>query len=381
MQNIWLYFGDLYFLISIILALYFLILARVNIAEMKRDTRPAEETEGPFVSVLIPVRNEEKNIERCLNSLLDQTYRNYEILVLDDNSTDNSYAIIKKITEENPRVRLFRGDALPDDWYGKPHALQQLSEKAKGEIIVFTDADTLHSRTSVSWAVTNLNSTGADFISGYVGQDLQTFGEKVTVPIMFLLTGFIIPLRCNTYFKSGFFSTAVGQFIAVKKDVLDSCGRFEAVKKRTSEDVYLARHVKNKGYKTKFLDISSQVQCRMYSDYQSAVEGIGKNIFDFLGKNTVLLALIIVAALLFLFMPFPLLIFSLLTAGPFTAQLLMVNILYTMTWGMLFMDRRLNPMYSFLWPLMILNLLFMACLSWFKTVSGQGFAWKGRVVT
>jgi chlorobactene glucosyltransferase len=372
---------DLYFPLTLGLAGYFFILAAANILEMRRRTFPPELTGGPLVSVLIPARNEEKNIQRCLSLLENQSYQNYEILVIDDNSKDGTWAIMEGMARKNPRIRIYRGAPLPGDWYGKPYALQQLSREARGEILIFTDADTEHQFRSISWTVTNMRKSGADLISGYVGQTLLSFGEYVTVPLMFFLTGFIIPLFMNRYSRAGFFSSAVGQYIAIKKETFLRIGGFSGIRKKTSEDVYLARYVKNRGYQTTFLDLSDQVRCRMYSGYRDAVTGIGKNIFDFLGKNSFLIFLVMAAVFLFLFLPFPLLFYLAVKNSNYAVHLLLVNILYTLTWVMLFLDRKITWYYALLWPLLFLNLLSMAAWSWFRTVSGRGFLWKDRIVT
>jgi chlorobactene glucosyltransferase len=334
-----------------------------------------------LVSVLIPARNEEKNIERCLNSLRSQLYRNYEILVINDNSTDNTEKILNRIAAEDSRVRVFNGRPLPDDWYGKPFALHQISGHAKGEILIFTDSDTIHTPASISWAVTNMRNLKADMISGYIGQVFGTFGEVITVPLMFFLTGFVIPLFLNRFTRLSWFSAAIGQFIAVRHEVFSAIGGCEAFRKKTSEDIYMARYVKRKGYKTRFLNINEYVKCRMYKGYRCAVEGIGKNIFDFLGKNTVVIFLLAIVVFFFLFFPFPLLLFCIAKASPWTLHILIVNILFTLTWVFMFLGQRLNWLYGFLWPLMYLNLLYMAVWSWFRTISGRGFLWKDRVVS
>jgi chlorobactene glucosyltransferase len=142
-------------------------------------------------------------------------------------------------------------------------------------------------------------------ISGYIGQVFLSFGEVITVPLMYFLTGFVIPLFLNRYSKSTIFTAAIGQFIAVKQDVFKAIGGCESFKKKTSEDVYMSRYIKRMGYDSRFLNITEHVRCRMYSGYQNAVEGIGKNIFDFLGKNTLVLFLMAVAIFFFLFFPFP----------------------------------------------------------------------------
>ena len=133
-----------YYPVLIVVASYFFILSLANHYEMWRFTLSSEIFEGPMVSVLVPARNEEQNIERCLNSLRNQLYKNFEILVLNDNSTDNTLDILNRIAAADSRVKVFNGEPLPEDWYGKPFALHQLARQAQGEIMIFTDADTVH---------------------------------------------------------------------------------------------------------------------------------------------------------------------------------------------------------------------------------------------
>jgi chlorobactene glucosyltransferase len=351
-----------------------------NHYEMWRFTHGPEIFDGPLVSVLIPMRNEEQNAEACLNSLENQLYKNYEILVLDDNSTDNTLSILERIAAENQKVKVYNGMPLPDDWYGKPFALHQLSVHAKGEILLFTDVATIHTSASISWAVTNMKNLKADMISGYIGQTFKTFGEIITIPLMSYLTGFVIPLFLNRYIKSTIFSAAIGQYIAIKNDVFKAIGGCETFRKKTSEDIYMSRYVKKMGYSTRFLNITEYVSCRMYEGYRLAVEGIGKNVFDFLGKNTLVIFFMAIGVFFFLFFPFPLLVGCIITASQWTFHITIVNILYTLTWLFLFLGLRLNWWYSFIWPLMFLNLLYVAWWSWFRTVSGKGFIWKDRKV-
>jgi chlorobactene glucosyltransferase len=373
--------SPIYYPLLTLVASYFFILSLANHYEMWRFTRAPEIFDGPLVSVLIPARNEEKNIERCLNSLRNQIYKNYEILVINDNSKDNTGAILARIAAEDPRVRVFNGRPLPIDWYGKPFALHQLSQHARGDLLLFTDADTIHTPTSISWAVTNMSALKADMISGYIGQIFLKFGEVVTVPLMFFLTGFVIPLTLNRFTKKHWFSAAIGQYIVIKTEVFRAIGGCEPFKKKTSEDIYMARYVKTKGYSIRFLNITEYVMCRMYNGFHDAIQGIGKNIFDFLGKNTVLIFILGIIVFFFLFFPFPLLIGGIIVGSPWVIHILYVNILYTLCWLFMFLGQRLNWWYGFLWPLMYLNLLYMAFWSWWRTISGRGFLWKDRVVS
>jgi chlorobactene glucosyltransferase len=198
---------------------------------------------------------------------------------------------------------------------------------------------------------------------------------------MFLLTGFFIPLFLNRFVKIHWFSAAIGQFIAIRHEVFNAIGGCQAFKKKTSEDVYMSRYVKQKGYSTRFLNITEYVNCRMYNGYSNSVKGIGKNIYDFLGKNTLLIFSLAILIFFFLFFPFPLLIGCIITDSPWILHILLVNVLFTLTWLFMFLGQRINWLYAFLWPIMYINLLCIAFWSWFMTVTGKGFLWKDRKVS
>jgi chlorobactene glucosyltransferase len=348
--------------------------------DMKLHAVPPTVKDGPLVSILIPARNEEQNIERCLDSLRNQDYVNYEILVIDDNSTDNTLGILQRIAREDKRVRVFSGKPLPEDWFGKSYAMQQLSGEAKGEIFVFTDADTVHNPTCISWTVSNMQNSKADFISGYTKQKLLTFGEAITVPLMYFLTTIVVPLFLNRYTRQSFFSAAIGQFIAVNREAFEKVGGYTTIRNKPVEDMYLARLFKRQGYQTIFLDLKDQILCRMYTGYQAALEGIGKNIFVFFGKNSVLLFIVAVFVVVFIFLPFPLLFILWFIKSPFFIHVLIADGLFTLAFIIQYLDREIPWYYAFLWPIIFLNYIYVGFFSWFRTVSGKGFLWKDRVV-
>jgi chlorobactene glucosyltransferase len=372
--------SPIYYPLLLIVASYFFMMSLANHYEMWRFTLATEFFDGPMVSVLIPARNEAQNIENCLKSLQNQAYHDYEILVLNDNSTDNTLEILNRIAAADSRVRVINGKPLPNDWYGKPFALHQLTQQAHGEIFVFTDADTVHTPTSIAWAVTNLQGLKADMVSGYIGQIFSSFGEIITVPLMFFLTGFAIPLFMNRFVKVPWFTAAIGQFIVIRRTVFEAIGGCESFKKKTSEDIYMARYVKKKGYSTRFLNVTEHVRSRMYKGYRLAVEGIGKNVFDFMGKSSLLMFFLLIAVFFFLFFPFPLLFLCIAHSSPWTLHIFAVVVLYTLTWLFMFLGQRLHGWYGLLWPLFFLNLIYLAAWSWFRTISGRGFLWKDRVV-
>ncbi|MDR1786312.1 MAG: glycosyltransferase family 2 protein [Spirochaetaceae bacterium] len=367
---------------------FFLLFCLANILWMRRHSRGILSCDGPRVSVLVPARNEEDNIRNCLDSLLNQTYRNYEILVLNDNSEDNTLAILREYEQKFPgKVRCFDGKPLPHDWQGKCYAMHQLTARAEGEFLLFTDADTVHTPDSVSYAAANLIRNNADMISGYIHQDLLTLGERLTVPLMFMLTGFILLLPLDKVLRNPMFAAAIGQYIAVRASSFRAIGGYEAVKKMTTEDMYLARLLKRAGYKTLFIMTESVARCRMYHSYRDAVCGIGKNIFDFFEKRTAVLFVILAAIVIFMLFP-PFILFYRVVAALFFAQpldtfalCLAVHVaLIFLAWFTLFWFQKLPLGPAFYYPVLFVNLTIMAMYSWYGSMFGVGYLWKGRLI-
>ena len=286
------------------LGVYFFCLSVSNALWLAKESRPADLTDGPLVSVLIPARDEEVHIGQCIQSLMNQTYTNYEVLVLNDNSTDKTGEILDRLQALYPdKLKVFQGAPLPADWRGKPFAMKQLCQQAKGKYWLFTDADTVHSPSSISLAITNIVYHKVDFLSGYITQKMETFGEKITIPLMYLLSGFILPLWMCKRSRLPVFAMAVGQYICVKSDSFTECGGFDLVKDKTTEDVFMARVMRRNGYKTVFLNLKDAASCRMYTSWRSAVKGISKNIFDVIDKNHILLVLAVFSIFIFLTLP------------------------------------------------------------------------------
>ena len=380
----------IYSFILIIVGIYFFVFSLLNIINIKKDTKKTLPKIQPLVSVLIPARNEEDNIESCIKSFLTQDYKNFEILVLDDNSTDNTYKIVKNLKKQYPeKIKLFSGKPLPSNWRGKSFAMQQLLDYANGEYFLFTDADTIHNPNSISLMMTNMLYHNADLVSGYIGQKIKTFGEKITIPLIYLLTGLVIPLWMNQKSKLSIFSTAIGQYIGVKASAFKSIGGYEKIKNYTTEDMYLAREMKKAGFKTVFIDAKKAASCRMYTNYDESVRGISKNIFDFLGKNSIIMTFVVIAIFFFLVLPAPLCIIQLFEMNLYnityfdnlTFALVVNTILSFLSWLMIFITRR-TPIYiAFIYPLVHLNLLYIALISWIRSEQGKGYVWKGRLVS
>lgn len=362
--------------------LYFFLLAASNIIWLRLSSRKPRRRSGKRVSVLIPARNEEANIARCLDSLLGQTYEDYEIIVLDDQSTDGTWEIIADYARRHPAlIRAVRGRPLPKHgWHGKPHAMQQLTDLATGEYYLCTDADTVHAPDSVAWAVTNIEWHRVDFVSGYVGQELHSFGEVIIVPAIYIMTAIIMPIWLIPATRTPLLSFAIGQFIMVRREAYEAIGGYASVSGQISDDIYLARKLRGAGFRTIFLDIQKHVSCRMYSGYRASFTGIAKNVSDFLNRKMLSIVSASVAILFFFLLPAALLVPYLLAGSPYTRLVAVTVILFQLTWACVLYDRGLKWYVPFVYPLVFVHVLMMMWSGYGQLTWGTGMVWKGRVV-
>jgi len=357
-----------------------LTLSLANILWLRSSGHKAVSADRGKVSVLIPARNEEANIRRCLDSLLDQSYPNYEIIVLDDCSQDRTWQIITEYARRSPlRFRAIRGAPLPHGWCGKTHAMQLLSQYASGDYLLFTDADTVHSQESLAWAVTNINEHTADFLSGYVHQDLQSFGEALIVPTTYIMSAIVMPFWLIPRSNSSMLTLAVGQMVMFRRGTFDAIGGYSSVARQISEDVFVARAVKKAGYRTIFLDLRDHVTCRMYKGYRNSFEGIGKNIYDFFKNQPTLFASVASVLVAFIVLPLILVPIEMQAGNPLLRFSLFSVLCFVLAWSLTLYDRGLKWWVPLLYPLTFIHLLYMAWKSFGRAAANVGIVWKGRV--
>jgi len=283
--------------------IFLLIIIFINLLENLKSMKQEIEfdlKEEPLVSVLIPARNEEKNIQNCLNSLTNQTYSNLEIIVLDDNSNDKTYEISRTIGHRNKNIRVIKGKKLPPDWNGKNWACQQLSLEAKGKWLLFTDADTIHQPHSVRKAVGAAEKNESDFLSCLPRLIAKTWSEKLYMSIIHFVFVAIIPWKMIKFNRKSKFPFGMGPFMLIKKEMYWKFGGYEAQKKVILDDMGLARLVKDNDGVITILDGTDFVQLRYYNNFKQVWDGFSKNSFDAVG-NSLVFSLIICVVCYFLF--------------------------------------------------------------------------------
>jgi chlorobactene glucosyltransferase len=238
----------------------------------------------PLVSIIVPARNEERNIRRCVESLLEQNYPNYEIIVVDDGSTDETPDILENIIQTHPQsnrlwVQRLR-DELPEGWAGKPHAIHTGVQESHGEWLLFTDADTWHAPDALQSALTSALHTGSDLYSLSTAQELPGFWDKVMMPMAYLGISMMYPIKkVNDPLSS--IAIANGQFILIRHAVYDILGGYARPELRNTllDDRDLANTIKQQGFRLKLEDGRDLVRVQMYRGLREAWQGWRKNAF------------------------------------------------------------------------------------------------------
>ncbi len=336
--------------------------------------------ENPLISVLIPVRNEESNIKRCLLSLRKQDYRNLEILVLDDNSTDNTAKIVSELAAKDERIKLYRGKPLEEGWLGKSFACYQLSKYAKGKYLVFTDADTLHFPNSIGCSVACLLKYKLDALSVFAKQIMVSIHERMMVPSgNYMIFGFL-PLFLIRKAKSALFCTAIGQFMLFKKEVYEKIGGHKSVKNRILEDVIISKHVKKCGYKFMIFDGRHSLYCRMYHNFKEVLNGYTKVLFAAFDFNIFMISIAIISVSVLFLIPFIMLPLAILFDwAPRHTNLLMLQVIMIFITRIIIAIRyRSKVIDILLHPLAFIYLISIAITSVFQARYGAGIYWKGR---
>lgn len=250
-----------------------------NLRVVRRLGDFPDPTHWPSVSVLVPARNEENNIESCVQSLLNQDYPNLQIWVLDDHSTDNTWQILTRLAACNSQLKILKGESLPPGWLGKHWACHQLAQAVDTDLLLFTDADTRHHPATVRKSVSALTADQLDMLTALPREEVITWGEKLIVPLISWSIFTFVPLWLAYRLPYSILSAAIGQFMLFRREAYRQIGGHEAVRQHAVDDLALGRRIKVHRLRWRLLDGTQHVYCRMYRNFGEVYEGISKNLF------------------------------------------------------------------------------------------------------
>ena len=353
-----------------------------RLAQLRPNLSDSPPASDGLVSVIIPARNESAVIETVVASVLASAYRPIEVLVVDDRSTDDTAARVAELARRDPRLRLVPGVELPPGWYGKPWACLQGYRAARGELLLFTDADTRHAPELLGRAVGALRETSADLLTVAPRQRCETFWERIVMPQIWLLLGVRYhPERVN-HSRRPRDVIANGQFILMSRASYEAVGTHEAVRGEVAEDLALAQAVVCRGGRLHFAFAERLMETRMYQGLGALIEGWSKNVY--LGgrrsfpEEPVLRALVpVMLALAFCFWLAPpaALLFGLLAGAPAHAAIVATG-LGALFWCLICFGMQIPAIYGLGYPLGAAVALYIAARS---TLRGRRrVEWRGR---
>jgi chlorobactene glucosyltransferase len=273
-----------------------LLIALNRIEYLPEATGPAS---YPRISVLIPARNESRILSQALNTLLQQDYPDFEVLVIDDHSEDDTYQIASSFAARDARVKVIQSADLPPYWRGKSWALQQAAIQATGSWLLLTDADILHHPQMLKSSVALAQCEKLDFLSVIPHLECETFWEKIVLPSWAAILLILRPFYKSNDPKSNI-SFASGGFILVKAILFRYVGGYDSIHTALAEDLQLAKLFKTSGYRIKtVLTRSRWLRTRMYRSFKEIWAGLSRHAFELTHYNPVrILAGVTVAYLL-----------------------------------------------------------------------------------
>jgi chlorobactene glucosyltransferase len=342
---------------------------------------PRGRAEGRFpgrVSVLIPARDEEANLERCVSGLLGGTTAPDEVIVYDDGSTDATPQILARLAAADARVRVLRGGELPPGWVGKPYACHRLAEAATGDVMVFLDADVALMPTGLARLASLLADYRADVVTVGPRQLTGSFAERLVIPLLHLSWLAWLPLPLIWRTRDPRLLVANGQLLAVWRPAYRTLGGWAGVRSEVVDDMAFCRRAKAAGQRVVFADGHRMAVCRMYRGGREMWEGFSKNLYEGIGARP--LGLAVVAALhawVFL-LPYAALLAALLGVGTLLlpgAVGMGANLLARAALALRFRQPAEGIV---LHPLAVLVLLAIA-LNSFRWARRGAIRWRGRV--
>jgi chlorobactene glucosyltransferase len=353
-----------------------------------KDTVPQ-----PKISVCIPARNEEKNIAVLLESILIQDYSDYEVLVLDDQSTDHTNEIVTSLQHENPGlIQIYHGVPMPYGWLGKPWACMQLGEKASGDIILFLDADTTLQPNALADIALSFRFYKLDMAAVWPKQILETFWENTVIPLIYYTLLTILPAiyvyRDPRWMPSPLknklrpaFAAANGQCIAFTKSCYHKIGGHKAVKNNIVEDVELAKAVKKQGGTLRMFNGTETVTCRMYRNNKEMFSGLRKNFLAGFQNSLVLFITAAVLHIIVFILPYLTFFISLSAENPALFFLSVASITFILLHRLIIAQWfGWNPVYAFTHPVGVCWFQWLGLVKIYDRLTGKKTDWKGRKV-
>ena len=365
----------------------------------------------PYVSVIIPARDEQESIERCLISLMEQDYPNLEIIAVDDNSTDATLIKMKKIQQKYQKqknchpLNIIELKSKPDDWTGKTWASENGYLASHNAILLFVDADCYYEKNCILSAISYMMKERIDVLTGYPFFELKDFWSKISMPLWKLMSITFGRNASNVNNPRSKVAYLMGCFFLIKRNVFENVGTFQSVRNAIQEDEALGIRIKQSGYKLRLIQMNNLIHALWSRDLSTLWHGIGRTITPMLLKEKRKVIINFFAIFCMITLPFVILLpYTIIVSLSginisdkndfyYNCGILILNIIiFFMAIISITLNSvetyKISPLYTVLYPLgsIFLVIAYLASiipllLSLRKNSSKKTIQWKGRIYT
>jgi len=366
---------------QLLLIIFIVIYLSVNMIYLIRIYPVKEELVAyPYISVCVPARNEERDIKNCVESLLNQDYPNFEVIVVDDNSNDNTAKIVCSMTEQYPNLIFVAGAQLASGWTGKPYALHQAYQRSRGQYLLFTDADLRYQSHALKTAIHTMICKDIDLLTLMPAAIFGSFWERAVQPVIF---GFIAALTNFRKVNSESHQSAVGfgAFLLFKKEAYQKIGGHLSVANEVLEDIMIAKKAKFNGLSILVADGKNLFSIRMYHSMKEIWIGWRKNIFLAMKSSIFRASYYIVMVLCFLLTPYVVVMCNLwVGVGSLWVGISLLGLALSLVTGLgLCHELGLERKYVFLFPLGAIVMVVIMFNSMVQILLLRRTEWRGRI--
>ena len=344
------------------------------------------ESAAPLVSILVPARNEENRVlEECIRSILAQDYGNFEIIAVNDRSTDQTGAILETLAKSDARLRVIEGEELPPGWLGKPYAMQQAMNYARGEWILATDADMIFEPSALRTALERTLENNGDALTLIPHFETGSFWERVTIPTwhwVFLM--FAVFYRVNDPKSDR--AAGIGGFFLMRRTALDRVGGYEGLKDEVMEDARLAERIKHSGARFLIERAPELIRTRMYKTFREGWECSTKNWFSGVNFSFPFAMLCVVSMYVGAVLPAVIAVVAVIAIALGTDLSALLDpaalswLLHVLVMVIVIRRSDVSHAYALTVPLGVALLYAMLFDSSIRIITGTGVTWKGRKV-
>lgn len=326
----------------------------------------------PSISIIFSALNEEKDIEAALTSLLEIDYPHLEIIAINDRSTDKTKEILERMKQNQTRLKVFHLEKLPEGWLGKNHALHFASRKARGQWLLFTDADVFMKPDTLKRAMSYILEKKIDHLTIFEHHIRKSFGLKILL-LGHYITYSLVMTPWRIRFPWSKKSLGHGAFNLVSKQVYEASGGHRNIAMECMDDLKLGEMIKKNGFRQDTVDGRDFVEKEWYKSLPDMIEGVKKNSFSYFKYSSVGTICAILGAFIFFVWPF----FGMFFSGS-VGTMNLINVLLLLIMSFFIAKKfRLNPCFALLYPAGICILLYSVLNSLIATYKNKGIIWRG----